>query len=692
MVVAAILAAVAFVAFSPGLFGPFLWDDVALIPSNPHVRSLGNARAWFTHDFWDVSPDLLQFAKRIHYYRPLITASYALDWRLGGGDPFVFHLTNSVTHVAVVVLAYLTLRRWTTSIAGAAIGAAVFALHPTKAESVAWIAGRTDIFCTLAMLFATLGAARRMRGQRWGVALEVLATAVAYLTKEGAILLPALVATEQWAAMERPAIDRASIKKIVLAALPQLAVAIVYLAIRARVMPFRPVSPGIRFTDHALYFFESMGRYVSLGLGTHELSSQHALLRTFAGRFVHVGAYVAFGAIALVGLGAAAFALRRRMPTITVGIALFFALLLPVSNLVLTGMGTLVAERFLYAPVLGLALVLAAIVERLERHRRLVLPFAAALLVVAFVRSLDRAIDFSDDVRFWNRELALHPESLEAHRVTIARARNEHKYATAMKQAVAAREQAAKFYAHFGSEAEFVHEQVEIGALLTPDRSVQALREVDAFFGALLDPLVVSATTTVAGMRVTLLLYGPVRERVRAMHVRTVVARASVQSRLGHDNVAIKLIDSAFAACPECVQAGMVGALAAARAGDYARARELCDRVASARGEALIAEERKAIDSAYVARRQAALASGPVMLNLQAQELARLEAWGRAYEVLAPYRAQIERAPGFAYGFAELAFRAGEPAVAREVLEKQLPAEKIAPTLDQWGRKMGWVE
>ncbi len=692
VLVAAILAAVAFVAFSPGLFGPFLWDDVSLIPSNPAVRSLAHYRAWFTRDFWDISPDLLQFANRVRYYRPLVTASYALDWRLGGGNPFVFHLTNSLAHLGVVVLAYATLRRWTSAVVPAALGAAFFAIHPTKAESVAWIAGRTDIFCTLAMLLATLGAGLRMRGARRGIALEVAATVVAYLTKEGAILLPALIAVEQWSALERPPLDRPVVKKMLGAALPQLAFAIGYLLLRAKVMPLRPASPVVALGDHAQFFFESIGRYVALAVGAHELSSQHALLRTLNGRFVHHAGFVAFGAVALLGLAAAAFAMRRRAPAITVGIALFLALLVPVSNLVLAGLGTLVAERFLYAPLLGVALVVAAAVELLTPHRRVVLALSSAVVLVAFVRTLDRAIDFADETRFWTRERERHPESLEAHRFAIAKAREGHRYRTAMKLALDAREQAARFYAHAGSEAEFVHDYVELGALMTPDRSVEVLRSIDGFFGALLDPLAVSATAELGEARVTLRISGNLRDRIRAMRVRTVIARATLQSRLGRDDVAGRLVDEAYAACPGCINAGIIGALSAARAGNYPRARELCDRVAASRGEAVVAEQRKAIESAYVARRQAELASGPILLNLQATELSRLEAWGRAYEVLAPYRAQIETAPGFAFGFAELAFRAGEAKVAREVLEKQVPAERVAPTLDLWGRKMGWVE
>jgi hypothetical protein len=134
---------------------------------------------------------------------------------------------------------------------------------------------------------------------------------------------------------------------------------------------------------------------------------------------------------------------------------------------------------------------------------------------------------------------------------------------------------------------------------------------------------------------------------------------------------------------------GVVGALVAARAGDYTKARLL---LASSPDHGVddALPVAKTLDAAELAHRQAALASGPVALQLAASELAALEAWGRAYHVLSPFRAQIELAPGFAIGFAELAYRAGDAHVARGVLEKQVPAEKIGPLMDQWAVKMGW--
>lgn len=685
------LATVSFIAFSPGLFGGFLWDDKPLILGNVQVRSLSAWRSWFTTDFWDVNPEHAQGYQRVHYFRPLVTASYALEYRLVGGEPFLFHLDNLLAHAAASVLAFFALRRWTDTLAPAFIAALLFAVHPTKAESVAWIAGRTDVLCAIFLFTAAMGAAMRLRGRRGGVVLEVVATLLAYLTKEGAIVLPALVAIEAWVALGRPAIDARTARRLAWAAVPQLLVAIAYLGARAALMPLRPTTPAMALSDHAQMVLESVGRYVTLAIAPHDLSGQHALMRTLDGKPVHAIGYVVLGAAALVVLLALALLTRTRRPMVTMSIALFLALILPVSNVVLTGLMTLVAERFLYLATIALALLAATVVDEARRRARDAVVFGVGSVVVAAsaVAALGRAVDFSDETRFWTREHALHPESVEALRYLTSRAIEERRYGAAEMLALEARQQAARWYRHNGSEADAIVQLMEIRALLTPDRAVGRLRAVDVFHASLLDPTASVASIQTDRYRVELPLSGALRDRVRALRGRIAAARAELQSRLGDDAAARALVEDARRACETCARPAIAGALAAARAGDYAAARAF---LAEARDRPEAKALEQSIAAAELLRRQSEQSSGPVALNLRAMELAKLEAWGRAYAVLEPYRAQIELAPGFAIGFAELAFRAGDEAVARAVLEKQVPAEKVGPMLDGWARKMGWIE
>jgi hypothetical protein len=133
---AAGVALVAVLPFASALGGPFIFDDDLIIVKNPFVHDLSWWWRWFTHDFWDISPYPDDVPMRLVYWRPLVLASYAIDWQLWYGHPLGFHLTNLLLHAAAGVLAFATLRRWVGADVPAALGAALFAVHPSKAESV----------------------------------------------------------------------------------------------------------------------------------------------------------------------------------------------------------------------------------------------------------------------------------------------------------------------------------------------------------------------------------------------------------------------------------------------------------------------------------------------------------------------------------------------------------------------------
>src|SRR5260221_14504655 len=112
------------------------------------------------------------------------------------------------------------------------------------------------------MLIVAQGCARRLRGQKAGLALEIAGTMAAYAIKEQAVALAAFVAVESWVALGRPALDVATLRRMGRACAPQLAIALVYLAIRARFMPVRPhEQTGLPLGAHAEEVLETMGRF-----------------------------------------------------------------------------------------------------------------------------------------------------------------------------------------------------------------------------------------------------------------------------------------------------------------------------------------------------------------------------------------------------------------------------------------------
>ena len=127
------------------------------------------------------------------FYRPLVTASFALDARWPGTTPRAYHVTNVLLHAAAACLVFLLLRRLGHGDGLSLGGALVFAAHPALASAVGWIPARTDLLLGVAALAAWLCFARAWepgRGRipsRIGHAVALLA---ALLSKEAAIVLP----------------------------------------------------------------------------------------------------------------------------------------------------------------------------------------------------------------------------------------------------------------------------------------------------------------------------------------------------------------------------------------------------------------------------------------------------------------------------------------------------------------------
>jgi hypothetical protein len=693
IVLAIIVSVVAAGVFAPAISGGWLWDDHSLIANNPFVHSLRWWNRWMVTDFWDVNEEIVRFGHRMVYWRPLVTTSYGIEWQLGGGSPLLFHVMNLLWHAVVGVLAFVVLRRWIGVALPALAAALLFVVHPTKAESVAWIAGRTDVLCMVAMFVASQGIARRLRSQRFGLPLEIIGTIAAYMCKEQAIVLPVFAAVEGWVFAGRPALDLASARKIAWTAAPQFAVTVVYLAARAILLPIQAdatSSQPLPFGDHVLAVLDTFGRFFELTFVPHDLSVQQGLVHTSDGQLLHSMPHVIVGAVGLAVMAGAAVAARRRLPVVTLGIGLYVVTLLPTSNIRSTEMVTLISERFLYLPVLGLAWVVGALLARADRTwaRRAGIVVAVAFVATS-VLSFRRAQDYADDERFWARELRLHPDSNEARDFALGKAIERKQYRAALALLLEIKTASDTYGRSYVHEMDHVIQLATLVGRLTPDHDVADLRAIDRFCAQLLEPTSTLAELHVGDVAMSLSTR-PGSDPKGIFRARLLALRAELQGRLGDDRAAIGYAQQARAICSRCMTVVVIDAISHGRAGDFDRAFATLDEVASLVQEKPVSDARAALEKARRAQTTAKIAQGPARLQAEASQFAALELWGRAYEVLAPYKEEIKKAPNVVLGFAELAFRAGETAVAREVLSVALPASEAEEKLEGWGRKMGW--
>jgi hypothetical protein len=192
-----IVAVAPFVAcalfYLPTLSGGLLSDDYSVLGALDAWRQEGRL----------VSTLIAKFHSGLdvpsYYYRPLPTASYALNYVFSGAAPFGWRLTNLVLHLLAGVLVFDIARRLgetmgkKNAIAGPTFAATIFLWFPTNVEAVAWVSGRYDLLATLFML-ATVTCFQRSRRWRdaWGVA-ALVAAACAFASKESAALVPVFV-------------------------------------------------------------------------------------------------------------------------------------------------------------------------------------------------------------------------------------------------------------------------------------------------------------------------------------------------------------------------------------------------------------------------------------------------------------------------------------------------------------------
>ena len=171
----------------------FHFDDFHTVVDNPAVRSVGNLRRIFT----DTTAFSVLPANQT--YRPVVTASLALDYALGHGYvPFWFHLSTLLWFLVLVSLLFLffetLLNRVEVSPANfwLALGIAVwFGVHPAMAETVNYVIQRGDLYCTLGCVGGLSVYARWPPLRRYG--LYLVPFAVAMLSKPPAAVFPVLL-------------------------------------------------------------------------------------------------------------------------------------------------------------------------------------------------------------------------------------------------------------------------------------------------------------------------------------------------------------------------------------------------------------------------------------------------------------------------------------------------------------------
>ena len=328
---------------------------------------------------------------------PVTVLSHMLDCQFYGLQAGGHHLTNLLLHAATAILLFLVLREMTGALWRSAFVAAVFAIHPLRVESVAWVAERKDVLSGLCFML-TLGAYVRYARKPRSLAryLTVICLfALGLMCKPMLVTLPfVLLLLDYWPLNRVTKVSEATVtdhpdqnhflitRRLIIEKLPLFGLAVAmsaatFLAQKVALQPFEQLSLPLRVGN-------ALNSYVTY-LGQMFWPSDLALLYPFAAKDVGVFRVV-LSLVVLAGISAGVLVLRRR-PYLLTGWLWYLTMLVPVIGIIQVGAQAR-ADRYTYLPQIGLYLLLTWATADLcagWRHRRVGLVGGSAAILVALI-------------------------------------------------------------------------------------------------------------------------------------------------------------------------------------------------------------------------------------------------------------------------------------------------------------------
>ena len=398
--IAVFLAAITWAVFGQTFDHQFInYDDPLYVYDNPHVRAGINWSGikWaFTH---------------IHSqnWHPLTTISHMLDCQLFGVNPGPQHLVNVFWHSVAAILLFILLARMTDNVWASGFVAAIFAIHPLRVESVAWIAERKDVlsgFFFMATLLAYVRWTRQRTLSRYLTMAILLAGGL--MSKPMLVTTPLVLLLIDYWPLHR--FEKSTVAKLLIEKIPLFALSVgsVFATLWAQNFAlgstqFLPLK--WRITNTIFSYFE----YVRQMFWPVDLIPfyVHPENRLELWR-------LAIAILFLIAVTGIAFVRRRQNPYLIIGWLWYLAMLVPVIGIVQVGLQGH-ADRYTYLPQIGLDIAFVWLVCDLTKSlpaQKIILSSVGVLVVGALsFLSARQTTYWRNTETLWRHTLAVTPEN-----------------------------------------------------------------------------------------------------------------------------------------------------------------------------------------------------------------------------------------------------------------------------------------
>lgn len=397
MLVCVLLVAMVWLVFGQILGHDFInYDDRVYVAQNPQVSSgiTLPGIAWaFTH----------AHARNWH---PLTTLSHMIDCQLFDLKAGAHHFTNVLLHTLAVLLLFLVLQEMTGAMWRNAFVAALFAIHPLRVESVAWIAERKDVLSGVFFMLTLAAYVRYVRTPTPGryITMSIL-FACGLMSKPMLVTVPIILLLLDYWPLKRENI----LEKLPLFAMSILAGVVTFL-IQERATGSIAQLPFMWRVENAI---------VSYVVYVGQMFWPANLAVFYPHPENHLPLWeVALAGLLLIAITGLVFVLRKERPYLLVGWLWYLSILAPVIGIVQVGLQSH-ADRYTYLAHIGLYLAITWLIVDLARslrYRREILATAAVIVIVAFSACAWRQTSYwRNSETLWTHTLAVTRDNDVAH-------------------------------------------------------------------------------------------------------------------------------------------------------------------------------------------------------------------------------------------------------------------------------------
>ncbi|MFA6989647.1 MAG: tetratricopeptide repeat protein [Candidatus Gastranaerophilaceae bacterium] len=419
-----ILFLLGFLVYSNAINGPFLFDDMNFIVYNSYVHSLSNFLNYFNSSLETGTAINLHVEVHNNFYRPLQQLASGILYHFWGLKFQVYHILSIFIHIINSFLLFIFFKRFSFSKIGSFAAALIFLMHPVQIEVVSYISG---LCYPMALMFLFSGLLIYLniydeKSKNKSLLKAILAAILfccAMLSVESAFIfcpLTILISIFFWNSYSKE--ERSfRTKNIVI----YIILACLYIYLKLTVFNFQKGSfglmanQGIPYVQHLyvriITFISILIEYARLLIYPSQLCLDRPYI-FYTTLFTYHGFFGLL--IILASLTASVFSFLKKTP-VFVGILWFFICLVPYIGLI--PLNAIYTEHWLYFPIVGVLIIFAYcfVLVKVSKYKSIIIYALSIVLTLYGARVIERNNEWSNEIKFYKKELVYNPNSQRTH-------------------------------------------------------------------------------------------------------------------------------------------------------------------------------------------------------------------------------------------------------------------------------------